>query len=157
MEINATFLVSAASFILFTIIMNAIFYKPLGRVVEERQKFVDENYKEANSAKEKSNKILTDKEQKIEQSKHNAKKIIADKTDEVKNQKIALTSEAQQKAGQKIDLAKEELQKSTSDVQEVLPDKVVDLAQEISSKILGEKIEIKEFDKDSIKKMVNEG
>ena len=66
MEFNATFLVSAASFILFTIIMNAIFYKPLTKIVEQRQIFVDENYKEANLAEEKSQSILTEKEERIE-------------------------------------------------------------------------------------------
>ena len=53
MEFNATFIASAISFIVFSIIMNAIFYKPLGNIVVQRQKFIDETLEEAkaNSAK----------------------------------------------------------------------------------------------------------
>lgn len=47
MEFNATFLISAISFILFTLIMNKIFYKPLERVMDERQKFIDDTKSDA--------------------------------------------------------------------------------------------------------------
>ncbi|MFA7659380.1 MAG: ATP synthase F0 subunit B [Candidatus Gastranaerophilaceae bacterium] len=140
MEFNATFIVSAISFIVFSLIMNAIFYKPLSKVVAERQKVVDEHYEEAKLNKEKSEKILKDKERKLEKTKHEAKKIIVEKADEVKAQKAVLTAEAQKKAGQKIDVAKEGLQKSQGEAQAVLAKEVKNLAMDISSKILGEQI-----------------
>ena len=39
MEFNATFLVSAISFIVFTFVMNKIFYNPLGRVISKDRSF----------------------------------------------------------------------------------------------------------------------
>lgn len=154
MEFNATFIVAFISFIVFTVIMNLILYKPLNKVVTERQKVIDEHYEEAKLNKKKSESMLRDKERKLEATKHDAKKIIVDKTDEVKSKKSALALEAQQKALQVIDGAKEELQKSKSEAQEVLSDNVVDLAQEISSKILGENVEITNVDKDLITKAI---
>ena len=47
MEFNATFIVAFVSFIIFTVIMNLILYKPLSKVVAQRQQFIDENYEEA--------------------------------------------------------------------------------------------------------------
>lgn len=137
MEFNATFIVSAISFIVFTLIMNAIFYKPLQSIVLERQKFVDDTLEEAKHHKKKSEAILKDKEKKIVKTKHDAKKIIADKSDEVKARKIHLTSEAQKKAVQKIGYAKEDLQKSKDKAQEVLSEEVKKLAENIAAKILG--------------------
>jgi len=137
MEFNATFIVSAISFVVFVLIMNAIFYKPLQKVVTERQNFIDDTLKEAKVHKENSEAILKDKEIKIEESKLNAKKIILDKTDEVKAKKSLIAAEAQQKAVKTIDGAKEELHKSQSDAQLVLSTEVQKLAQDISSKILG--------------------
>jgi len=137
MEFNATFIVSAISFIVFTMIMNAIFYKPLSRAVAKRQKFIDETLEEAKFHTKKSEAILKDKERKIEKTKHDAKKVILEKTDEVKTQKNILASDAQQKAGKKIDEAKNELQKSESESQIILSDEAKKLAQDISSKILG--------------------
>lgn len=137
MEFNATFIASAISFIVFTLIMNAIFYKPLEKVVSERKKFVDETLEEAKSHTEKSELILKDKAKKLEKTKHEAKKIIVEKADEVKNQKAVMTSDAQQKAVATIDSAKEELQKSKDEAQVVLSEETKKLAQDISSKILG--------------------
>lgn len=136
MEFNATFIVSAISFIVFVIIMNAIFYKPLQNVVQQRQKFVDDTLEEAKNHKEKSEAILKDKEKKLTKTKQEAKKIILEKSDEVKLQKSTLTSEAQQKAGQTIDTAKDELQKSSDEAQSVLSEETKKLAEIISAKIL---------------------
>lgn len=137
MEFNATFIASAISFIVFVLIMNAIFYKPLQKAVEGRQKFIDDTLTEAKTHKEKSEAILKDKEVKLEQAKQDAKKIILDKTDDAKAKKSALATEAQQKAVEKINGAKEELRKSDEEAQQVLSEEVQKLAQDISSKILG--------------------
>lgn len=147
MEFNATFIATAISFIAFTLIMNSIFYKPLSKVVEERQKFLDEHYKEASWIKEKALSLLNNKDKKLEQSKHEAKKIIAEKADNAKAKKASLTGEAQQNAAGTISTAKEELKQSNEQAQGVLSNKVVDLAQDISSKILGENIAIEQVDK----------
>jgi len=137
MEFNATFIVSAISFIVFTMIMNAIFYKPLGKIVAERQKFIDDTLQEAKAHHEKSEAILKDKERKLENTRHNAKKIILDKTEEVKAQKTELTNEAQKNAAQTISSAKDELQQSQSEAEKILEAEAKKLAQDISSKILG--------------------
>lgn len=137
MEFNATFIVAAISFIVFTIIMNAIFYKPLQKIVSEREKFIDETNKEAKLHRENSESILRDKERKVEKTKNDAKKLIVDKADEVKAKKAALAAEAQQKAVQVIGNAKNELQKSQNEAQAVLSAESKNLALDISSKILG--------------------
>lgn len=137
MEFNATFIVSAISFIVFTLIMNAIFYKPLSKTVSERQKFVDDTLKEAKAHSEKSEALLKDKAKKLETTKHDARKIISEKSDETKNQKSAMASDAQQKAIQEVDNAKSELQKSKDEAQAVLSEETKNLAQDIASKVLG--------------------
>ena len=53
MEFNATFLVSAISFIVFTILMNKILYAPLEKIVDERENFINGNYSDAKNADEK--------------------------------------------------------------------------------------------------------
>ena len=75
MEFNATFLVTAISFIVFCIIMNAIFYKPLEKIVAERKKFIDNTNEEAKHNREKSASILKDRTEKLGSAKQNAKKI----------------------------------------------------------------------------------
>lgn len=137
MEFNATFIVSAISFIVFSIIMNAIFYKPLSKIVDERQKFIDESLKDAKNKTAKSEEIIKDKRKKVETTKQDARKIIVDKSEEAKSQKNVLTTDAQQKAVQTINTAKDELTKSESEAQIILSEDAKNLAMQISSKILG--------------------
>lgn len=138
MEFNATFIASAISFIVFTLIMNAIFYKPLQNVVLEREKFIDDANEEAKSHREKSEAILKDKEHKLEKTRHEAKKIILDKSDNAKNQKASLASDAHQKANSQIELAKTDLHKSKDEAQAVLSEDAKNIAQQIAAKILGQ-------------------
>ncbi|HNW25199.1 MAG TPA: ATP synthase F0 subunit B [Candidatus Gastranaerophilaceae bacterium] len=137
MEFNATFIVSAISFIVFVLIMNGIFYKPLSKIVSQRQEFLDEQYHQANLAKQKSEALIADKENKVEESKTRAKKIIFDTSESAKRQKADLTGIAQKRASEEVSGAKEELEKSKAEAQKVLEDEVKKLAQTISTKILG--------------------
>lgn len=137
MEFNATFIVSAISFIVFTLIMNWIFYKPIEKIVSERQQFVDENYKEAAWAKEKAASLINDKAQKLESTKADAKKIILDKSEQAKLHKAQMAKEIQNQSAQEVEGAKQELHKSKDEAQGILDSEVENLAEEISSKILG--------------------
>lgn len=138
MEFNATFIVSIINFIVFTIIMNAIFYKPLQKVVLEREKFINDTNEEAKNHKAKSEAILKDKERQLEKTKHDAKKIILEKSDEAKTHKANLAAEAHQKANSEIEVAKTDLHKSSDDAQTVLSEDTKNIAQQITAKILGQ-------------------
>lgn len=136
MEFNATFLVSIINFIVFTIIMNAIFYKPLQKIVLERQKFIDDTNEEAKTHRKKSEAILKDKEHQLEKTKQDAKKIILEKSDEAKTHKANLAAEAHQKANSEIEVAKTDLHKSSDDAKVILSEETKAIAQKIASKIL---------------------
>jgi len=157
MEFNATFIVAFISFIMFTVIMNLILYKPLSDVVEARQKFVDDHYNEASIHKQKAQSLLTEKAEKIDKSKSDAKSIIISKAESAKAQKTALTTDAQQSALKLIDGAKSELQSSKNEAQNVLAGEVIGLAQQISSKILGADIAISNVDGEFVNKIMQEG
>lgn len=137
MEFNATFIVTAISFVIFSIIMNAIFYKPLQKIVDERQNFIEDTNKDAKIKNKKADAIVKDKELKIEKTKQDAKKIITGKAEEVNARKAELASSAQRKAAEDIEVAKNSLNQSVDEAQVGLDLAVEDLATEISSKILG--------------------
>lgn len=151
MEFNATFIAAIVSFAIFTVIMNSILYKPIGKILAQRQKFVDEHYNEASETHEKAQSLLSEKEKKLEQTKFKAKKIISEKAQSAKTQKSALENQARQEATGKITEAKGELAKEETDARDVLANQVVNLAGTISSKILGEEIQIEKPSENLIK------
>ena len=154
---NATFIVAGISFVIFTIIMNAIFYAPLEKIVNERQKFIEDTNEEAKLNREKSSSILKDRDEKISTTKQKAKKILSDSSDASKKVKVDMTRDAQNKAINEINVAKDSLNKEKSDAQNVLADNVVNLAQNISSKLLGENISTGDTDREMINNIMGEG
>ena len=155
MEFNATFLVSAISFIIFTIIMNIIFYKPLGRVICERQKYLDETKNDALNSSNKADAILKDRDDRLNKSVADAKKLVADKVNQANENSRAKTGEAKQKSMEEITSSKSNLQSEAQQYTEELKTKVKDLAEVISSKVLGMDVKIENADNELINRILN--
>lgn len=155
MEFNATFLVSAISFIIFTAIMNKIFYKPLESVMDERQKVIDDAKSDAMNSDNKADAILKDRDDRLNKSLVDSKKIVADKINEANENSKALTNNAKQKSQDEIATAKSNLQDEAIKTTEELKSKVKDLAEVISSKVLGMDCHIENTDDELVNRILN--
>ena len=146
MEFNATLIVSMISFIVFVIIMNRIFYAPITKIVEEREKKLKENYDDAdwyNQAAEGFLKVRNDKLLKTEEK---SRSIIADKIETYNNQSKKVTTEAAKKSVDEIKARKEALNIEQQQAEAELKTKTQELAQIIASKIMGHKIDYAQKD-----------
>ena len=137
MEFNATFLVSIISFVLFTLIMNKIFYKPIEKIVNERQNFLDETFSSAKKSSEEADKIFRDRDEKLQASLVNSKNIIAKSTLDANNEASQLTMQAKQNSKDKIVSMKNEIQKESEQLDKSLAPQIESLANDIVSKIMG--------------------
>ena len=142
LQFNATFLVAMFSFIVFIIIMDKILFKPVSKIVNEREEFINKNYDEARETNIKSETIHKNREEKLLQTKADARKIISDKVDAAHKESKEKTETAMQKSRNEINNAKENLHASAVETQEKLQDSISDLAESITEKILGEKFPI---------------
>ena len=141
MEFNATFIVAFISFIIFIITMNMILYQPISDIVEKRQKFIDENYNEANVNNEKSKNLLKDKENKIQYIKNNAKEKLLNAQDNAKEKKNHNIHIAKQQANVDIEEKIIDFQNQSNNAREVLKNDTISLAQMICDKLIGEQAE----------------
>ena len=132
MEFNATFLVSAISFIIFTVIMNKIYYKPLESVMDERQRVINDAKSDALNSDNRANAILKDRDERLNKSLAESKKIVADKVNEANENSKMLTNSAKQKSQDEISTAKLNLKDEALKTTEELKSKVKDLAEVIS-------------------------
>ena len=155
MEFNATFLVSAISFIVFTIVMNKIFYRPLERVMDERQKFIDDIKSDALTSNERAEAILKDRDERLNQSFIKSKKIVADRVNEANTNSAICTAEAKQKSQEEISFAKSNLNEEAQSATLELKTKVKDLAETISSKILGIDVTLENSDNELVDRMLS--
>ena len=137
MELNATFLVSIISFIVFVFIMNAIFYRPLAKIVEERKNYVDKNYEDAKEAQEKTEQIISKIEKKRSDAFCEAKTIIQEKSDSAKNEKDKMTQEAKKKSFEELEAAKRVLNEENQNSKAALNNDINNLADIICNKLDG--------------------
>ncbi len=155
MEFNATFLVSAISFIMFTIIMNIIFYKPIEKIMDERQKYINDAKNDAFNSNSKADTIMKDRESRLNQSISDSKRLVAEKVNKANENSKVLTGQAKQKSQEEIASAKSNLQNEANLATNELRSKVKDLAEVISSKVMGFDTKIENPDNELVNRILN--
>ncbi len=136
MEFNATFLISAISFILFTLLMNKIFYKPLGKIMNERENFINDNLNDAKISNDKAEFLLKDKDEKLAKSLIEARAIVSKELDATNKQSAQITAQAKQKAKDEVDLAKQNLSCEVEGFEDELNSKINELSEFLKNKII---------------------
>lgn len=135
-EFNATFLVAMFSFVVFIMIMNMIFYKPILGIIEERENLINNNYNDAKKSTEKAQNLLDDKEKRLDETLKTSRKIITDKTREVNEASNKLLAEAKQKSKNEIQTAKDNLKTQEKSID--LTENIEELSDNIYKKLLGD-------------------
>ncbi len=136
MEFNATFLISAISFILFTLLMNKIFYKPLGKIMNERENFINDNLNDAKISNDKAEFLLKDKDEKLAKSLIEARAIVSKELDATNKQSAQITAQAKQKAKDEVDLSKQNLSCEVEGFEDELNSKINELSEFLKNKII---------------------
>ena len=136
MEFNATFVISAISFILFTLLMNKIFYKPLGKIMNERENFINDNLNDAKISNDKAEFLLKDKDEKLAKSLIEARAIVSKELDATNKQSAQITAQAKQKAKDEVDLAKQNLSCEVEGFEDELNSKINELSEFLKNKII---------------------
>ena len=151
MEFDATFLIAVISFIVFVIIMNKIFYAPILKVMQERQKVVEDNFNAAKELNEETQKHTEYHNSELEKSREEARQKIAAASQQFKQERSQEISEYKTELYGNIVKEKETLKNSALEAKEILKDNVVDIAKEISHKLLGFDIDAESINKSQIK------
>lgn len=151
MEFDATFLIAVISFVVFVFIMNKIFYAPVLRIMQERQKLVSDNFNSARMTSEETNAQARYYGEELEKSRNEARQKVAQQSQQLKQERSKAVSEFKKELFDNISIEKENLRKSAIEAKEVLKDSVVDIAKEISAKLLGSDIDSESINKSRIK------
>ncbi|NEP17697.1 MAG: F0F1 ATP synthase subunit B' [Leptolyngbya sp. SIO4C1] len=136
-DIDATLPLMAVQFVVLAIILNAVFYKPLGRAIDERDSYIRSTKAEAQERLAKAEKLAQDYEQSLADTRRQARTVIEEAQAEA--QKIAAQSvaAAQQEAQSKREAVQRELDEQKQAALSTLEQQVDDLSQQILDKLLG--------------------
>lgn len=142
-EFNATFLVAMLSFVVFIMIMNAIFYRPILNVMRKREEYINSNYDEAKNNSDESQKLDAERAEKLQQTQNQCRTDIKNIVEEAQNVASKNTQDARVKVKDEIQSRKDSLTRESEALEGALKSGVVtDLASSITSKLLGKDLAV---------------
>ena len=136
MEFNATFFLSAISFIIFTLLMNKILYRPVMEIVEKRKTFFEENDSNAKDNESKTKELLKNKETKIQSANKKAKTFLFEGNNALKEKKQQHLKKAKEKIVASLNLEKQNLESEHKHLKESILSEVDEIANQILENIL---------------------
>ena len=138
MEFNATFLVSVISFIIFVFIMNTIFYKPVGKIISDRENLISDTLNEAQKNREISKKLIEERDKKLVDASIQSKEYLSQEIEKANlksKEEIAL---AKQTSFEKIEKEKTNIETDKQNAEKELESHINNLADEIIKKVTKE-------------------
>ena len=108
-DFDATLLFMAVQFLLLTALLNMFFFKPLTKVLDERETYIRSNNTEARDRLEKANSLAQQYEQELAETRRQSQAII-----------VAAQAEAQKRADQNIAEVQKKVQAELLKVQQEL-------------------------------------
>lgn len=142
-EFNATFLVAMLSFVVFIMIMNAIFYRPILNIMRKRDEYINSNYDEAKELSEQAEKLDIKKAETIQQTQNECRTEIKNVVDNAQGLASKNVQDARTEVKNEIQLKKDSLVRESEALEGVLKSSVVtDLASSITSKFMSKDLAV---------------
>ena len=138
-DINATLPLMAIQVVALTYILNSLFFKPVGNVVEKREKFVSNNIMEAKNKLSEVEKLEADLLSQLQSARTEAQKIVSEaetESDKLYKEALAL---ANNEANASKEKARLEIENQTSAAREQLFNQAEDLSELIVNRLILEK------------------
>jgi F-type H+-transporting ATPase subunit b len=136
-DFNATLPLEAFQFILLTIALTHIFYKPIGELIKKRETLVSDNYAEASEKLLMADELSQQYEKQLKEAKAEAQEIIAQAEREAKEIVAEEVNEARATAATLIDATNREVEAEKNIAFMQLESKIEELKDLIKIKILG--------------------
>jgi F-type H+-transporting ATPase subunit b len=136
-DFDATLPLMAVQFLLLVVVLNAVFYKPLTKAIDDRAEYIRTNILQARERLDKAQKLAKQYEQELGETRRKSKTTIA--AAQADAQKIAASkvAQAQQEAQVQREQAAQEIEAQKQEVMQTLEQEVDGLSRQILEKLLG--------------------
>ena len=139
-DFNATLPLMAIQFVLLTVVLTFIFYKPITKVIDDRENYINDNLTTASEKLIKADELYNEYDEQLKTARVNAQAIIAQSEKEAKDVVALEINEARQDATKLIERTNKELETQKSLALKQLETQVDELSQLIKEKLLGKEV-----------------
>ena len=139
-DFNATLPLMAIQFILLTVVLTFLFYKPVSKVIDERETYISGNLSQASEKLVKADELYKQYDEQLKTARVNAQSIIAKSEKDAKDAVALEIGQARTDAANLIAQTNKELEAQKSLALEKLETQVDELSQLIKEKLLGKEV-----------------
>ena len=136
-DFNATLPLMALQFVLLTVLLTFLFYKPIATTLEERETFINKNLTEASDTLLKADQLYQEYEEQLKTARTDAQFVIAQSEKEAKEIVASEIEQARKDAANLIEQTNKELEAQKVLALQKLESQVDELSQLIKEKLLG--------------------
>jgi F-type H+-transporting ATPase subunit b len=136
-DFNATLPLMALQFVLLTVVLTFVFYKPISNVLEERETLINTNLSSASEKLLKADELCKQYEEQLKEAKTSAQSVIATAESEAKEIVGQEIAQARKDAASLIDRTNLELEAQKKLALQQLETQIDELSQLIKEKLLG--------------------
>jgi len=139
-DFNATLPLMAINIVLLTVVLTFLFYKPVSKVLDEREAYINGNLGQASEKLTKADELYKQYDEQLKTARVNAQSIIAKSEKEAKDVVATDIGQARTDAAKLIELTNKELEAQKSIALQQLETQVDELSQLIKEKLLGKEV-----------------
>src|SRR4028119_131716 len=136
-DFDATLPLMALQFLILVAVLNAVFYKPVTKAIDERDDYVRKNLLEARERVAKAEKLSKQYEQELAETRRKAQATIAAAQADAKKIATDKMTQAQQEAQAQREQAQQEIEQQKAEALASLEQQVDALSRQILEKLLG--------------------
>jgi F-type H+-transporting ATPase subunit b len=136
-DFNATLPLMALQFLLLAALLNVIFYKPLTKVLDDRDNYIRTNNLDARERLAKAESLTKDYEQQLASARRQSQVTLAAAQTEAKKITAEKIAEAQKEAQAQREQAAKEIEQQKQAAMQTLEQRVDALSTQILEKLLG--------------------
>ncbi len=138
-DLDATLPLMAVQFLVLTAVLNAVFYKPIGKAIDDRDELIRTSRAEARERLEKTKRLTEQYEAELADTRRQSQAIIAEAQAEAQKISAEQIAQAQQEAQAQREQVQRELDQQKAEAMQSLEQQVSGLSQQILDKLLGTK------------------
>jgi F-type H+-transporting ATPase subunit b len=154
-DINATYLIFIASFLVFIMLLNEIMLKPVGRVLEKRAEKIRNDIEDGKSARVQAEEVLDGYHQQLFKTKSEAQAIINEALEKANYHRNTEMAKIKEEGRRRVDAAKAEIAVERSSLMEELTKQESQLVKTIMEKLLGEPVVVN-LEHDKVRRALEE-
>ncbi|MEO6860170.1 MAG: F0F1 ATP synthase subunit B' [Microcoleus sp.] len=136
-DFDATLPLMALQFLVLTVVLNAVFYKPMTKMLDDRDEYIRTTQLSAQERLVKAQNLAQDYEQKLGETRKQSQAVIATAQADAKKIASAKVAEAQKEAQVAREKAGQEIEQQKQEAMRSLEQEVDVLSRQILEKLLG--------------------